>query len=410
MKILFVSNLYPPNAVGGYERLCAAVAAAFVTRGHDVTVLTSCYGASVSRHAGQVVHQAMRLLIDDSIYADFVGTEAQRAATNRANVAAAKRVIDETRPEAIYCWNLYRLDRSLLDALAASSLPLLVMLTDNWLLNAQNPGFIAQYFREQVFAPHNEASVLTQPPPERHVMPFGAIFGAAYMRELYRLGGITFRRDAVVHNGVHQELPDQARFQNRTTTVHPGELNLLFAGRIVDIKGVHTAIEAMPALQNLCGPQLRVRLTIVGDVQDQAYLKRLSGTVTRCGCTEVVTFLPQVAESALFELFQAHDIYLFPSLYEPFSLTLILAMAAGIPTAASRVGGNVEIVHENESGLLFERGDSEGLARAVARLGADPALRERLSAGGRKMSAKFTFSHMVERMDCFITELVANVH
>jgi len=109
-------------------------------------------------------------------------------------------------------------------------------------------------------------------------------------------------------------------------------------------------------------------------------------------------------------LFQAHDIYLFPSLYEPFSLTLILALAAGIPTVASRVGGNVEIVHEDESGLLFDRGDAEGLARAVARLGADPSLRERLAVGGRRVSARFTFSRMIEGMDHFITNFASHAH
>jgi glycogen(starch) synthase len=410
MKILFVSNLYPPNVVGGYERLCADVATAFAARGHGVTVLTSCYGASVSRHAGQVVHQAMRLLVGDNIYSDFTGTEAQRAAINRANVTAVKRVIDDAKPDAIFCWNLHGFDRPVLDALAASGVPLLLMLTDNWLLAAQNPDFLDQYFREQVFTPYNGTSAPMRPSALRHAMPFGAIFGAAYMRDLYRLGGITFRHEAIVHNGVRQKAPGYARFRDRTTTVLPGELNLLCAGRVVEIKGVHTAIEAIPALRHLCGSQLRVRLTIIGHIQDQAYFIRLTNKAKQLGCVEAITYLPQVAECALFELFQAHDIYLFPSLYEPFSLTLILALAAGIPTVASRVGGNVEIVHEDESGLLFDRGDAEGLARAVARLGADPSLRERLAVGGRRVSARFTFSRMIEGMDHFITNFASHAH
>ena len=68
------------------------------------------------------------------------------------------------------------------------------------------------------------------------------------------------------------------------------------------------------------------------------------------------TFGPPYPDS-LPELFEEHDIYVFPSLYEPFSLTLIHALACGIPTAASRVGGNVEIVRDGVSGVLFKKGD-----------------------------------------------------
>ena len=111
-----------------------------------------------------------------------------------------------------------------------------------------------------------------------------------------------------------------------------------------------------------------------------------------------------MAEDALFDLFQQHDVYLFPSLYEPFSLTLIHALACGIPTAASRAGGNPEIVRDRESGVLFEKGDPADLARAVLRLARDPALRAGVSAGGRAAAARFTFEAMVDGMEAFLRE------
>ncbi len=409
MNILFISNLYPPNAVGGYERLCADVAAAFVDRGHRVTVLTSSFGAQVSRHPGQVVHQAMRLLVGDSIYDGFDGTDAQRHAINRSNVRAVRQLIEHVQPDVIYCWNLYGLDPSLLDALARSGVPVLLMLTDNWLLAARNPAFVAEFFRTEVLAPHcKDTPSATLETVRQPALPFAAIFGAAYMRDFYRRGGVTFQRDAVIHNGVRQIAPDQARFRDRRSTVREGHLNLLFAGRIVDVKGVHVVIEAMPRIRDLCGPRHKVNLSIIGDVHDKAYFDRLMSAAHASGCADGIAFLPSVAEGALFDLFQNHDVYVFPSLYEPFSLTLILALAAGIPTIASRVGGNVEIVHDNESGLLFDRADTEGLARAVARLAGDPALRERIAAGGRSIAAGFTFAHMIEGMERFIKESVTN--
>ena len=62
MRVLFVSNLYPPNVVGGYERLCFEVASAFAARGHEVAVLTSGHGGGVAEYPGQTIRQALRLL------------------------------------------------------------------------------------------------------------------------------------------------------------------------------------------------------------------------------------------------------------------------------------------------------------------------------------------------------------
>ena len=402
MKILFVSNLYPPNVVGGYEKLCGDVAAAFVARGHHVTVLTSCYGRSISRHSGQVVHQALQLLIGDNIYSGFSGSSSRRNAINIANITAANRVIDDTRPDAIFCWNLYALDRSLLDALSARGIPIMIMLTDNWLISMVNPDFLGTYFKTQVYDGGTSQPVYAQPQSGVHKLslPCSAIFGAGFMEDLYTAAGITFARTAIVHNGVRQDLHPASAYADRTRLVRDGEFNLLFAGRVVEIKGVHTAIEALPLLKLNGMP--RIRLTIVGESQDQAYIKRLRETAERLGCAENIEFREPVRESELFDLFQSYDAYLFPSLYEPFSLTLILALAAGIPTVASHVGGNSEIINDGKTGLLFPRNDAAGLASAVIKLITTPELRTSLSAGGRAVSAGFTFEKMVDGMEGFI--------
>jgi glycosyltransferase involved in cell wall biosynthesis len=102
-------------------------------------------------------------------------------------------------------------------------------------------------------------------------------------------------------------------------------------------------------------------------------------------------------------LFNEYDIYLFPSLYEPFSLTLIHALALGIPTIASNTGGNPEIVTNEESGLLFAKGDAADLARAITALALDGARRARLAAGGQRAASAFTFERMVGEMAAFLS-------
>lgn len=394
MRILFVSNLYPPNVVGGYERLCHEVASAFVARGHDVAVLTSCYGGVPAVHPGQVVHQALQLLVEGDIYAPFTGSAARREVLSRANIGAARRVVAGFRPDAIFCWNMFGLDRSLLDFLVEKTgVPAHLMLTDNWLLQMANPDFLGRYMQDQLSPRHVALPAVSN---GRVTLPASAIFGAGFMRDLYHAGGLAFARETVVHNGVRQPSRNPATIRDRAIPIETGVIRLLVAGRNVELKGVHTAIEALGYLDR------RYMLTIVGERPGVAYGDRLAALARAHGCTDRVDYREPVAESALFDLFQEHDIYLFPSLYEPFSLTLIHALAAGIPTVASRVGGNTEIVHDGETGILFDAHDAAGLARAIESVAADPVLRTRLSQRGRAESASFGFERMIGQMDQII--------
>lgn len=439
MRVLFVSNLYPPNVVGGYERLCFEVASAFAARGHEVWVLASDHGGGSAEYPGQTIRRTLRLLAGEGIYDPFQGDAAARDDVNRANLDALRDAVSEARPDAVFAWNLFFLDRSFLAALGGCGRPVAVMLTDNWLLSMERPEYLAHFFRDHVFGPVPFPPAPTAPPtqpappagirqrlrsllrpaprpgaggaeapsPPPLRFPFAAVFGAAFVRDMYADAGVTFERSRVVHNGVRQEERPDAAFRDRARLVRDGELRLLFAGRLVDLKGAHDAVAALPLIRPEEAGVRDVRLTLLGDARDAAYAERLRREVAASGCADRIEIRPPVAEDALFHLFQQHDIYVFPSLYEPFSLTLIHALACGIPTAASRAGGNVEIVRDAESGVLFEKGDPASLARAVLSLARDPALRAGVSAGGRAAAARFTFEAMVDGMEAFLQEQAA---
>ncbi len=410
MRLLILSNLYPPNVVGGYERLCFEVTSALASRGHDMTVLTSGYGGQVAEFAGQRILRKWQLLAGAEIYAPFTG---DREAANRHNRAVLQRVLAETRPNVVFCWNLFFLDAGVLDALEASRIRTVVMLTDNWLLTMRNPQFWTDYVNRHVLA-----NACFQPPPVRAPLPWPkrlaarllrrplgleAIFGAGFVRDLYAAGGLGFPVHRVIQNGVHQASYGDAPLPDRTRLVQPGTLRLLFAGRMVDLKAPDTCVEALQHLQ-LDG--LRVELTLLGDTRDTAFMARLHAQIEASGRAAQISLRLPVAEAELPGLFAEHDIYLFPSRYEPFSLTLIHAMALGIPTVASRVGGNPEILTDGTSGLLFPQGDAAALAACVRRLAQDGALRQHLAQGGRAAAQGFTFERMVDEMAAFLGRTV----
>lgn len=420
MRFLFLTNLYPPNAVGGYERICHDVATALVERGHEVHVLTSTYGTlgggKAAEQPGQSVRREWELLTGPDIYDPFPGTPEDRAAVNARNLATLRRTLEEVRPDRVFAWNLFFLDASILDELERGPHRAAVMLTDNWLLVMRNPQFVADFFRDVVhgakpFVPPPQPSPLRRMlrPVVRRVLgreqPPGldAVFGAGFVRDFYAAGGVRFRRDAVIHNGVRDLRHGTGSAPpDRTRLVEPGTLRLLFAGRLVELKGAHDAVAAMKLLDPASLGVQRVSLSLVGDGRDAAYMRQLQDAIAASGRGADITLAPAVPERELAALFDAHDVYVFPSLYEPFSLTLIQALACGIPTVASRAGGNPEIVRDGETGLLFEKGDPAGLARAVARLAQDPPLRARLARGGQEAGARFTSDRMVDGMERFL--------
>ena len=97
-------------------------------------------------------------------------------------------------------------------------------------------------------------------------------------------------------------------------------------------------------------------------------------------------------------LMNAMDCFVLPSQAEGISNTLLEAMASGLPTVATRVGGNVELVAEEDSGLLVAPEDPGALAAALARIAADPAGRRRMGEAARQRAmSQFSLETMVDR-------------
>ena len=108
------------------------------------------------------------------------------------------------------------------------------------------------------------------------------------------------------------------------------------------------------------------------------------------------------------ELLRSWDVFVLSSLSEGTSVTLLEAMAAELPVVATRVGGNPEIVEENATGVLAERGDDAGLARALLGIAADPTRARAFGKAGRaRVLGAFTAERMVEDYRTLYRSLLA---
>ncbi len=94
--------------------------------------------------------------------------------------------------------------------------------------------------------------------------------------------------------------------------------------------------------------------------------------------------LPRVGRSELIKLHSLSDVFVLPSVYEPFGIVLLEAMACETPCIGIRTGGMPDIIDHNRTGLLVEPRSDEGLSEAIARLYHDPEKRYKMGKKGRE--------------------------
>jgi glycosyltransferase involved in cell wall biosynthesis len=134
-----------------------------------------------------------------------------------------------------------------------------------------------------------------------------------------------------------------------------------------------------------------VRLVVVGDGPER---DALEACARELGLGESVRFAGIRRDAR--RLLAGFDIYANTSIHEGVSLTILEAMAAGLPVVATAAGGNPEVVVDGETGLVVPVRAAEAVTGALARLAADPALARRLgTAGRRRLEERFSIDRMV---------------
>jgi glycogen synthase len=178
--------------------------------------------------------------------------------------------------------------------------------------------------------------------------------------------GIPEERLRVIPNGV-----DLGEFDGLPLRdPDPDVLTGLFVGRVYpQQKGLATLVRAVASADR----GLSVQFRIVGE--DWGGVEAIRRLANELGVADRISFCGKVPRHELLEEYARADFFVLPSLFEPFGIVLLEAMAAGLPVLASRIGGIPEVVRDGESGILATAGDVAELATGIERLTADKALR-----------------------------------
>jgi 1,4-alpha-glucan branching enzyme len=193
------------------------------------------------------------------------------------------------------------------------------------------------------------------------------------------------RRIEVVPNGVDLELFHPAH----TWPAHGGYV--LFAGRLVPQKGVDVLVRAFAVLLY----RFNCSLVIVGEGPLELYLQRL---IRYSGIPDNVFVRHWQSGAELIELFQNAKVVAIPSLYEPFGIVALEAMACARACVASRVGGLAEIIDSGVDGYLVEPGDYLDCARRLFSLLSDADLSRRMGEAARRKAEGYSWTSAAAAM------------
>jgi len=386
VRVLVITNMYPPHHYGGYELSCQDTVRRFVADGHEVSVLTSTIrvdGVRDDDDDSALVRRDLRMYWDDHILLSPPLRE--RLEIERANHAALDRAVADAGPDVVSVWNMGALSLGLLSTLGKLRIPVVYVMGDDWPVYGQDLDAWSRLFRRgwRRIAGPPVRLITSVPTSLTDFTTLGpCLFNSESMRQVVReRSGLSLPSSAVVHPGV-----DTSDFPvaGEASPVGPREWQqrLVYVGRIDERKGVDTAVRALAHLPG-------AHLSVVGR-GDSAFLSSLMAIAGELGVADRVDF-KVVPRSELAAEYRAADALLFTSVYrEPFGIVPLEAMACDTPVVATGVGGSGEYLRWGSNCLIYDSGDEASLAAAVQQLARDPDLRARLVTGGRETARRLT--------------------
>lgn len=405
MRILALTNLYPPHYLGGYELIAWAVLNALRKRGHDVHILTSNHGlAENEASAEEGIERVLRI---NGFYGHpWHGIWSLREVEKHNNERLLK-AIKSQRPDLVYVWNMGGLSKSMVLTLQRRGIPTVYYLSDHWIARGFDSDVWLQWWNGRSLKNRIASAGLkaigardywdriapTNPP--RHLKFQRLYFCSKALRKLTASAGFEVMHGSVIYCPV-----DTARFSGTPRSEADGLKRLLWVGRLAPDKGIMTALKAMALAQGKYEGELRVY-----GKGDEEYVATLRNFVKENGLP--VTF-HSAAMNEMPEVYRGHDGLLFTSEWaEPFALTPLEAMASGLPVIGTTTGGSRELFRHGYNALTYTAGNAEELAERIVTLSKDASLRTRIaSVGQQEVRANYAEPLIVDQIEAYLRETV----
>jgi glycogen(starch) synthase len=231
---------------------------------------------------------------------------------------------------------------------------------------------------------------------------------SAYMRDhICDVFGIEEEQVTVIPNGIDpadlQPWDEGQMLELRRNFAEPDEKLVLLVGRLVYEKGFQIALAAMPKVIREIG---NVRFLVAGSGTHE---QELRAQATELGLDGHGAFMGWIGDDVLHTLYRIADLTVVPSIYEPFGLVALEAMASGCPCLVADTGGLREVVPHDEVGLRFRSRDPESLAEVAVRVLSDDELGRRLVAEASEHVRSFDWADVADQTQAVYARLAAGM-
>jgi predicted O-linked N-acetylglucosamine transferase (SPINDLY family) len=380
-RILVVTNLFPPQELGGYGRKMWEFANGLVNRGHQVRVLAG----DLPTIAKPPTPDEVELDRSVSRKLQLLGTwtkgipsrieDPKEIETRRKNnIRLVKEALKSMQVDFMLAGNMDFLGAEILKVALDAGVPVLQCIGNT------APGYL---------------------PAEQPQSPRYWMGGCSqWITTVLKKSGYTSRTEVVypgarVDRFFRFDLPDRRR------------LRICFAGLVMPYKGVHILVEALARLH-----QSGVDFTaeIAGDTTNPQFISNLQDFIQRSGMIDRVKFTGFLDRLQLPALFARSNVLVFPSIFEePFGISQVEALAAGLVVLSSGTGGAREIIRDGVDGLLYSAENVQSLAEKLHALATNPELFAKLQAASQRRASTFAVEHSVLKIEQCMEELIGAI-
>ena len=411
MKLLFISNFYPPASRGGYELWCQEIAENFKKKNHDVMILTSKHGKDrISTDQPNWVRRDLYLEMELNSPWNWLKFFTERNRNEHQNLLIIKEIIKSFSPDFILVWGMWNLSKSILEyAEEEMAGKVVYYMGDYW---PSLPNQLVEYWGipgknwitslpKRIF---KRIALNMLDRENKPILKFShVLYPTKFMRDNLAQKGYRSKESRIIPGAIDTSVYTSTDRPN--LKINKDCLSLLYVGRLTHEKGVHTAIQAVQKLVNDYG-RANIILTILGsgEIEYETYLHNL---VRDEGLQDLVEFAGSKDKDELPGFYQKADMFLFTSIWpEPFGRVIVEAMASGVPVIGSATGGASEILINGKNSLVFQPGNSEQLAKKIIQLIDKPDLRQKISECGRNTAVeKYDIKTMAAEIEEYLTSI-----
>ncbi len=183
----------------------------------------------------------------------------------------------------------------------------------------------------------------------------------------------------VVPQGIDFELFNQAAKQKEIKMFPIININLLYIGRFVQMKGLNYLIDACKILNN---KNINFTLYLVGGKNDDDDYSNIINKLIILGLKDKINIIPPIPQKEILKYYKLADIFILPSLYEPFGKVILEAQAANVPAIATNAGGVGDVITHNKDGIIVSSKSSKEIANSIIELSRNKIIYSRLAENG----------------------------